>query len=108
MAEYLLSSNKNKLHRECGNMNNPDMCRYILGYSPYHIDVPENLKSQILLLADNDDFTIRQHSYKFAAKLRDEAPKNTVILKNLVNSTENEKYANALAFMIKSLYKPQE
>jgi len=104
----MFSSKTNELAKECGDINSPEVCRYVLGYSPYHIAVNNDLKTDALILITNDDMQSMQHSYKFAAKLRRLPLRNKVIVKDLRKASDNERCAYSLAFLLKSLYKTEK
>lgn len=108
MAEYMLSSQINELRRECGDLSIAEVCRHVLGYSPYHIDTPEKLSTDVLIATNDENVVKRQQSYKFAAKLRKFPLRSKVLIKNFTDTSENERLAYGLAFLLKSLYKPEE
>jgi len=106
LADYLLHSKNTQLSTEFGNINDPEFCKLILAYSPYQIDVPENYHTDLLILSNNDKVITRQ-SYKFIAKMRTALKKeneNTILYKQMEKMNDKEKYAYAIAFLLKSLY----
>lgn len=101
----MLSQKGNELTEECGDINNPIACRYILGYSPYQMDVPENFKTDVLLIHDSRNTEIMDHTYKFASKLRDDASKDAIIItKDYAKVNPFEKYAFSFSFIIKAVF----
>jgi len=93
-----------KFFKEFRFIKNRDMCEDITSYSPYCMKVPEKLETEVLIFNSDKIYPIKE-SYKLAARLRESMREDAIIIKDLTDVPEYNKYAYCLSFLIHVLTK---
>ena len=108
LVDYLLDHNDKKNKKIYGDIHDKDIYEHTKLYSPYHTEVPDELRN--VMVISNAGHPLTSHAKKFVAKIRekfnDKKNLNRIFFKE-VNSNQSDMFKVGAwqAFMINNIFK---